>query len=127
MKYRTRINYTAEQRAVMWDYYSRGESLNTIASLFNRGHSSIQRILGETGGIRPADRKRAKQSLSLSEREEISRGLAGGLSFRAIAHNLNRSPSTISREIDRNGGEKAYRATGADEAAWLRAKTTKSL
>ena len=125
MKYRTRINYTAEQRAVMWDYYSRGESLNTIASLFNRGHSSIQRILGETGGIRPADRKRAKQSLSLSEREEISRGLAGGLSFRAIAHNLNRSPSTISREIDRNGGEKAYRATGADEAAWLRAKRPK--
>jgi len=125
MKYRTRIFYTAEQRAVMWDYYKRGESLHTIASLFNRGHSSIQRILGETGGIRPPDRKRAKQSLSLPEREEVSRGVAEGLSFRAIARKLNRSPSTISREVNKNGGITAYRATLADDAAWLRATRPK--
>ncbi len=125
MKNRKRIYYTAAQRSLMWDHYQRGESLHTIARLFDRYHSSVQRIISETGGIRPPTRTRSKQSLSLREREEISRSLAVGLSIRAIAKSLGRSPSTISREINRNDGPKNYRANTADQAAWDRSKRPK--
>ena len=117
MQYRTRINYSEPQKAEMWDRWQKGESLNSIARRFDRGHSSISRILGETGGIRPRQQTRSTTSLSKQERESISRGLATGLSIRSIASQLQRSPSTICRQINRNGGIKAYRATSADEAA----------
>jgi IS30 family transposase len=77
----------------------------------------LHQQLSRTGGIRPPDRQRSHRSLSLAEREEISRGLVAGLSIRAIAAQLNRAPSTISREIDRNGGCAQYRATQADADA----------
>jgi IS30 family transposase len=63
--------------------------------------------------------------LSLSEREEISRGLANDLTLRDIATQLDRSASTISREINRNGGYDDYRAVEADQAAWDRARRPK--
>lgn len=122
MKRRTRIYYTQKQKDLMWDRWKKGDSLHTIGRLFDRYHSSIARILSETGGIRPPKRKRSKQSLTLEEREEISRGLVTQLSIRAIATDLNRSPSTVSREINRNGGYHDYRATQAEQAAWDRAK-----
>lgn len=125
MRYRTRINYTAEQKGLMWDRWKQGDTLHDIARLFDRGHSSIQRILQETGGYRPAERKRSRLSLTLDERETISRGLAMQLSMREIAAQLNRSPSTISREINRNGGCSAYRAAAADKSAWQRARRPK--
>jgi len=121
MSYRTRINYTAEQKSLMWERWKKGGTLHDIARLFDRGHSSIQRILQETGGYRPAERKRSLLSLTLEEREIISRGLAMQLSMRAIATQLNRSPSTVSREINRNGGCTNYRAVVAEKAAWQRA------
>ena len=71
MKYRPRIYYTEDQKALMWDRWQKGESLGSIARLFDRGHSSIQRILAETGGIRPAPRQRSNRSPTLTEREEI--------------------------------------------------------
>jgi IS30 family transposase len=125
MKYRTRIYYTEEQKSLMWDRWQKGESLHSIAKLFDRGHSSIARILSETGGIRPPKRSRSSTALTLSEREDISRGLASNQSLRVIAFLLNRSPSTISREINRNGGYALYRATQADQSAWDRAKRPK--
>ena len=121
MKYRPRICYTEEQKALMWDRWQKGESLHSIARLFDRGHSSIQRILMESGGIRPALRRRSCRSLTLEEREEISRGVVAERSIRSIAASLDRSPSTISREIHRNGGRRCYRASKADQAAWDRA------
>ena len=121
MKYRPRIYYTEEQKALMWDRWQKGESLGSIAKLFDRSHSSIQRILAQTGGIRPAQRKRSCRSLTLPEREEISRGVVAGCSLHSIAASLARSPSTISREIRRNGGLRSYRASQADQAAWDRA------
>jgi len=126
MKYRPRIYYTEEQKALMWDRWQKGESLNAIARLFDRHHSSIQRILAETGGIRPAPRQRSRLALSLAEREEISRGLAGCLSLHTIATRLGRAPSTISREVNRNGGRHSYRASQADQAAWDRAHRPKA-
>jgi IS30 family transposase len=125
MKYRTRIYYTAEQKAEMWDRWQRGETINSIGRAFDRGHSSIAGQFERAGGIRPPPRRRSRLALTLSEREEISRGIAGGLSLRAIASQLERSPSTISREISRNGSLKHYRASQADKAAWERARRPK--
>ena len=98
MKRRPKIYYTEEQKAMMWDRWQKGETLGSIARLFNRYHSSIERIIAESGGIRPAPRQRSSRCLSLADREEISRGIATGQSLRAIATSLNRAPSTISRE-----------------------------
>jgi hypothetical protein len=78
MKYRQRIYYTESQKALMWDRWQKGDSLHAIAGLFDRGHSSVQGILGETGGIRPPQRSRSRLTLVLSEREEISRGVIAG-------------------------------------------------
>lgn len=125
MTYRTRIKYTSAQKEEIWDRWKKGESLNSIGRLFNRPSSSIFSILAPTGGIRPATRKRSKQALTLSERDEISRGIVADLSIRSIANHLNRSPSTISREISRNGGYDNYRATQADLSAWVRAHRPK--
>ena len=125
MKYRTRTYYTESQKALMWERWKTGESLQQIAQLFDRNHSSINRILAETGGIRPPSRCRSPLALSLAEREEISRAVVAGQSIRAIASSLGRAPSTISREIKRNGGQESYRATHADQAAWDRAHRPK--
>ena len=125
MKRRPRILYSESQKAQMWDRWKKGESLQQIAQLFDRNHSSVIRILAETGGIRPAQRCRSQRALTLAEREEVSRALVAGLSIRSIAALLVRAPSTISREIKRNGGEGCYRATQADQAAWDRAHRPK--
>jgi IS30 family transposase len=125
---RPRIHYTESQRALMWERWQKGESLQQIAQLFDRNHSSIQGILAVTGGIRPAPRRRSRLALTLAEREEISRALVAGHSMRSIATQLGRAPSTISREIKRNGGQECYRASQAEGSAWdrgLRPKTCK--
>lgn len=114
MAYRTRINYTVEQKAEMWDRWQRGESLREIGRAFDRPSSSIFGQLAPSGGIRPAPRRRSGLALTLLEREEISRGVASNLFLRTIAAQLGRSPSTISRELTRNGGPEDYRASQAD-------------
>jgi IS30 family transposase len=126
MKRRARIYYTEEQKALMWDRWKQGESLESIARLFDRHHSSIEHIISEHGGIRPPVRRRASWALSLEEREEISRSIVTGNSIRSIAISLGRAPSTISREIRRNGGQYSYRANRADQAAWDRAHRPKT-
>lgn len=125
MKYRQRKHYTDDDKALMWDRWQKGETLGSIARLFGRYHSSIGRIISESGGIRPAPRKRSLRCLSLSEREDISRGIAQGQSIRIIATSLDRAASTISREINRNGGLNQYRASQADKATWDRAHRPK--
>ncbi|KPH71119.1 IS30 family transposase [Novosphingobium sp. ST904] len=121
MKQRRRIYYTASQRAEIWDRWQRGESMSSIGRRFDRESSSVFSVISPTGGIRPADRKRGRLALSLAEREEISRGLSVSEPLRAIARRLGRAPSTISREVRRNGGLARYRATVSDQAAWDRA------
>ena len=125
MKQRPRIYYSSEQRNLMWDRWQKGDSMHAIARLFDRGHSSVQGILSETGGIRPAQRRRSRLSLSMAEREEISRGIVADHSCRSIAVSLGRAPSTVSREIKRNGARQGYRANKADQAAWHRAHRAK--
>jgi len=125
MTYRTRIRYTTQQKEEMWDRWKRGESLTAIGRAFDRPSSSIFGQLSPSGGIRPPPRRRSRLALSLAEREEISRGVVGHLSLRAIAAQLGRSPSTISREINRNGSTGNYRATQAEQSAWDRAHRPK--
>ena len=95
MTYRTRIKYTAEQKAEMWDRWPRGESLNSIGPALDRPSSSIFSQLAPSGGIRPPIRQRSGLAPTLSEREEISRGIASNLFLRSIATQLGRSPSLL--------------------------------
>jgi IS30 family transposase len=120
MKYRQRIYYTEDQKQHMWDLWQQGSSMTEIARLFDRAHTTVNGIIARSGGVRPRRRTRSSRSLSLAEREEISRGIAAGRSLRSIALRLGRSPSTISRELARNGGLRGYRAHRADQAAWDR-------
>jgi hypothetical protein len=85
MKQRQRIYYSDAQKALMWERWQKGESMNAIGRFFDRGHSSIQRILLERGGLPPAPKKRSRLSLTLAEREEISRGVVADHSLRSIA------------------------------------------
>ncbi len=121
MKRRARIYYSEADKALMWDRWQKGDSLTSIARGFDRHHSSVENILKRTGGIRPRRRHRSRLALSLIEREEISRGIVAGHSLRTIAQALGRSPSTVNREVHRNGGCCEYRANQADQAAWERA------
>lgn len=125
MKQRPRIYYSASQKAMMWERWREGWTLHEIGKLFDRSHSSIHRIISETGGIRPPERRRSRLALTLDERVQISLGLAVGQSIRSIAAQIGRAPSTVSREIERNGGRMAYRASYADSAAWDRAHRPK--
>lgn len=125
MARRTSLKYTDEMRSYIWDRYQLGDSVKSIGRSFDRSSSSIHSQLARTGGIRPRERKRSPQVLSLAEREEISRGLVSGLSMRAISAQLDRAPSTVSREVKRNGGNHSYRATSADQNAWDRSERPK--
>lgn len=125
MSYRTRIKYTPAQRSEIWDRWQKGESLNAIGRAFDRPSSSIFSLLSPSGGIRPPARRRSRLALTLVEREEISRGIVSQLSLRSIATLLGRSPSTISREVNRNGGYDHYRAAKADDLAWDRSRRPK--
>jgi IS30 family transposase len=117
MKYRRRVFLTDKQKSEIWDRWQRGDSMRSIGRGFDRSSSSIYPLLARTAGIRPAERVRSRLALTLSEREEISRGLIGQLSLRPIARTLRRSISTISREVRRNGGCAQYRAAQSDTAA----------
>lgn len=126
MAYRRRIHFTEKQEAEICDRRERGESMSSIGRLFDRNSSSIYPLLARTGGIRPLARRRSRLALTLMEREEISRGLRAELSLRRIARQLGRAPSTISREVRRDGGRSRYRAVPSDETARDRARRPKS-
>jgi DNA-binding CsgD family transcriptional regulator len=119
MKQRRRIYCSAAQRSEIWDRWQAGEPMSAIGRRFYRESSSVFSVISPTGGIRPPDRRRSKRTLSLSEREEISRWLSMRRSLRSIALHLGRSASTISREVHRNGGADRYRAARSDQAAWI--------
>jgi IS30 family transposase len=113
-----RRGYSAAERRELWDRWKRGESVSDIARALDRAPATIYCTLRRSGGISPPERRRSRLALTLGEREEISRGIAAGRSARRIAARLGRSPSTVTREIDRHGGRDSYRAAEADERAW---------
>lgn len=113
------------RKAEMWARWKAGESMSDIGRALGKYPSCIFAYLAVQGGITRAPRRRAKRALTSDEREQISRGLAAHTSMRARARSLGRSPSTISREIARNGGHRRYRAVAADARAWRRATRPK--
>jgi len=119
------VALTQAQAIVVWDRWKAGDSSRLIARTVGCSPAVVRSELAKSGGIRPAPRRRDLAHLSTGEREEVSRGLAAGLSSRAIARQLGRSPSTISREIARNGGRHLYRASAAEVAAVERARRPK--
>ena len=116
---------SAADKKEMWERWSAGESISDIAQALQKPPGSIHGVLKTTGGIAPPRRRRPGCALTPAEREEISRGLAAGDSMRTIAARLGRCASTVSREVNRNGGRNRYRATRADEKAWQRARRPK--
>jgi IS30 family transposase len=120
-----RPGLSPEKKAEVWERWRRGESFSEIGRAVDKAPGSIYGVLQLYGGITPRERKRSRLALALTEREEISRGIASNLSMREIARIIGRSPSTVSREINRNGGLSQYRAVKADEHAWDRASRPK--
>ena len=125
MKQGYRRGFSTAEKTELWDRWQRGESLRAIGRVLGKPSSSIYFQLAPHGGIRPAPRRRSRLALSLSEREEISRGIVAERSIRSMARSLGRSQSTVSREISRNGGYDRYRAALADERAWDGARRPK--
>ena len=117
--------FTAAEKTELWDRWQRGELLKAIGRSFGKPSSSIYFQLAPHGRFRPLPRQRSRLALTLAEREEISRGIAAHQSARSMARLLGRSPSTLSRELNRNGGYDRYRAAQADEMAWARARRPK--
>lgn len=122
---RKRRFFTAAESAEIWDRWRLGEGLKSIGRVFGKTSSSIFAHIRPSGGIRPSPRRRSRLALTLAEREEISRGLVHGHSLRRIACSLGRAPSTVVREIARNGGPGPYRAAASDRRAWDRARRPK--
>jgi IS30 family transposase len=120
-----RAGLSASQKRELWERWKRGQSLNDIARALAKHRGSIHFVLASSGGIEPSTRRRSRLALSLSEREEISRGLAEGQSMREIASSIQRAPSTVSREIGRHHGRERYRAAEADQRAWDSARRPK--
>ncbi|QHB82405.1 IS30 family transposase [Aeromonas veronii] len=117
--------FTAKEKAFVFDLWKRGTGFSEIARILDSKPGTIFTMLRDTGGIKPSERRRAVAHLTLSEREEIRAGLSAHMSIRAIARSLNRSPSTISREVRRNRGRRGYKAVGANNRANRMAKRPK--
>jgi len=113
------------QRNELWARWRAGESLTDIGDALERGSGRIYTIVAAEGGVAPAPRRRSRLAVTTTEREDISRGIASGLSVRALARQLKRAPSTVSREIRRHGGARDYRAQTADRRAWARSRRPK--
>jgi IS30 family transposase len=117
---------SAQEHQELWCRWESGQPVSEIARALSRWPNGVQSLLQAHGGSRPAKRARSRKHLTLAQREEISRGLSAELSINQIARQLHKSPSTISREIKRNGTRCSYRAAQADERAWDQGRRPKS-
>jgi IS30 family transposase len=126
MEERRRRGLSGRERSELWRRWKRGQSLSDIGRALGKAPASVHGFLSAKGGIAPIARRRSDRALTVHEREEISRRVCAGESLRSVARLLGRSPSTVSREVARNGGRRRYRATDADGCAWARARRPKA-
>jgi IS30 family transposase len=119
------MGWTIADEAQLWARWRAGENLRAISRALGKPGGTVHWRVKGCGGVAPRPHRRAARVLSLAEREEISRGLSAQRSLRQIATSIGRAPSSISREIRRHGGRKAYRALYADGRAWQRAQRPK--
>ena len=117
---------SSEEQDEVWVRWRQGESLRLIARRLGKRGPSVRAFVLQTGGVPHCPPRRVERCLSMAEREEISRGVAAGEPCRQIAARLGRAPSTVSRELTRNGGRHRYRAQAADAAAFGRAQRPKA-
>jgi IS30 family transposase len=117
---------TEVEKAELWDRRFQGESMSAIARHIGRGLETVRRQILLSGGVRPRPRTRSRRELTVVEREEISRGLAAEHSCHAIARRIRRAPSSVSREVARNGGRVSYRAAEAERSALQRSRRPKA-
>jgi IS30 family transposase len=116
---------SGHDRVELWRRWRAGETLTQIGEALCITPASVFSMVRRSGGFSPPQRQRSSRSLTFSDREEISRGLAAGDSLRSIAARLGRPASTVSREVSRNGGRSRYRAEDSDRATWSRARRPK--
>jgi IS30 family transposase len=124
---RTRLPISTREAEILWVQWKLGATISHIGRMIGRKPGTVHGYLSRFGGIAPRVRIQGRRTLSMAEREEISRGLAAGLSARAIARAIGRAPSTVTREIARNGGRRKYRSTPADGAATVRRRRPQPL
>ena len=117
---------SAVEQDEVWARWRQGDSLRLIARRLGKRGPSVRAFVLQTGGVQRHPPRRAPRCLNMADREEISRGVAAGESCRQIAVRLGRAPSTVSRELIRNGGRHRYRAQAADAAAFRRAQRPKA-
>jgi transposase, IS30 family len=120
----------SRQKAELWRRWAAGEPVREIATAIGCSEGTVRDVVRRAGGIVPLafrgpPRPRSPLRLRPAEREEISRGLRAGEPVRRIADRLGRAPSTVSREVSRNGGRERYRAVRAGVAARARARRPK--
>jgi DNA-binding CsgD family transcriptional regulator len=118
MKSGKRFGFSEVEKSKIWSCWKVGQSQHEIGRAFDKPHSSIRCLLLPRGGMPPATRRRSRLSLTLAEREDISRGIASGSPLGEIARRLDRAASTVSQELFRHGGRPTYRAHAADDLAW---------
>jgi transposase, IS30 family len=118
MRQSRRGRLSATQKADLWCRWQAAQSLHEIGRALATDHVVIHFLLARHGGMAPPARRRSLRTLTLAEREDISRGIAGGSSLRQIAKGLQRAVSTVTREVARHGGRPQYRANDADQQAW---------
>ena len=123
---RGRLRLSGIDKREIWSRWKAGETLHEIGRAYGKCHNTIRAVLLPRGGIPPLARRRSRWALTFAERENISRGLASGLSLREIARHRGRVVSTVSREIAHHGGRPGYRAYDADQQAWNAALRPKS-
>ncbi len=117
--------FSEQEREFVFDSWKRGVGFSEIAQQLDVKPGTVFTMLRDTGGIKPPKRQRKVTHLTLAEREEIRAGLSAKQSIRTIAKALGRSPSTISREVNRNRGSRHYKAVSADNRAWRKARRPK--
>jgi IS30 family transposase len=116
---------TPGESTELWQRWRQGQSLSEIARALSKPPGSVHGYVSASGGFAPRSRRRSGCSLTLHEREDISRGLCRGASLRSIANKLGRPASTVTREVARNGGKSRYRAADADALAAKKARRPK--
>jgi IS30 family transposase len=123
---RTERNLKTPELAELWRRWHTGQTLVNVAEALDVSLTAVAKCIVRGGGVAPRRGKRSALTLTDDEREAISRRLAQRWSFRRIAASLDRAPSTVAREVNRNGGRGSYRATYADRRAWRCARRPKS-
>lgn len=108
---------TETKRARIWQMRLAGDTLARIGLELGLSTTTVYKVIAGRGGVAPRPRVGSARALQEDEREAISRGLCARVSLRAIARDIGRPPSTVSREVARNGGRGAYRALRAGQRA----------